>query len=69
MLASPCGVRGRLCVVWPEDFSVVVCMVTAPALWLPARPPELFALYLLKLWAGGPWEQELQDALKAVNFQ
>lgn len=55
--------------VWHEDFSVVVCMVTAPALWLPARPPDLFALYLLKLWAGGPWEQELQGALKAVHFQ
>ena len=32
MLVSPCGVRGRLRVVWPEGSSVVVCMATAPAL-------------------------------------
>lgn len=69
MLVSPSGVRGRLRVVWPEGSSVVVCMVTAPALCLPARPPDLFALYLLKLWAGGAWEQELQGSLKAFSVE
>lgn len=70
MLVSLCGVRGRLSVVWPEGSSLVVCMATAPALCLPARPPDLFAPYLLKLWAGGAWEQELQGgSLKAFSVE
>lgn len=55
----PYAVRGRACVVWPAG-----AWVTASALCLPARPPDLFALYLLKLWAGGAWERELQSSLK-----
>lgn len=64
MLVFPYAVRGRACVVWPADAWVALCKVTAPALCLPARPPDLFALYLLKLWAGGAWERELQSSLK-----
>lgn len=64
----PYAVRGRACVVWPADAWVALCKVTAPALCLPARPPDLFALYLLKLWAGGAWERELQSSLK-IFFQ
>lgn len=56
----PYAVRGRACMVWPKGAWVALCKATAPALCLP----DLFALYLLKLWAGGAWERELQSSLK-----
>lgn len=43
---------------------MVVCMVTAPALCLSTKLPDFFALYLLKLWAGGGWERELPTFIK-----
>lgn len=64
----PYAVRGRACVVWSKGAWVALCKVTAPALCLPARPPDLFALYLLKLWAGGAWERELQSSLKMFSI-
>lgn len=64
MLVFPYAVRRRACVVWPAGAWVALCKATEPVLCLPARPPDLFALYLLKLWAGGAWEGDTPKFIK-----